>query len=203
MNPTLKIAFIDHYDSFSFNLIEWLASDSNNVSVERVCYDDKHALAKLEEFPVPTVISPGPKRPEDVPSTLSYLGKVWGRVPLLGVCLGHQALCYSQGFTITKASSPHHGAMRTLSFESSDPLFEGFTELKAVTYNSLKAEAPHGGDQSGYQVLATDQWGDIQAIRFLNSDFPTYGLQFHPEAHLTESGELLAKNWLNLIRPRT
>jgi len=193
----LKIAFIDHYDSFSFNLIEWLASVSNNISVERVCHDDKAALTKLKESPIPSVISPGPKRPEDVPDTLAYIKDLWGRVPILGVCLGHQAICHHQGFTVSKASSPHHGAVRSLSFDSVDPLFKGIEKLNVVTYNSLKVNAL--SDTSDYKVIATDQWGDIQAIRFLNSDFPTYGIQFHPEAHLTESGEALAKNWVDII----
>ncbi len=194
----LKIAFIDHYDSFSFNLIEWLAEASQSISIEQVYYDDADALSKLKKFPIPSVISPGPKSPEDIPETISFIQDVWGKAPLLGVCLGHQALCYSRGFTIGHALDPHHGAVRPLSYLQ-DPIFKGCDELNVVTYNSLIVNTPEYCNDSEYKIIATDQSGQLQAIKFLGSKFPIYGLQFHPEAHLTKLGPVLARNWLKFL----
>lgn len=196
----MKIAFIDHYDSFSFNVIDWLqTAGSSSLTIEYVPYDDTAKMLRLVREPMPVVVSPGPKRPEDVPQTLEVISALWGKVPLLGICLGHQIFGHLMGATIERCPRPIHGATKNMHILKPHPIFAGVGEFASMaTYNSLYV--CREGLQSPVQILAVDEDDQIQAMSCLaDGAAPAIGLQFHPESFLSKSGSCIAKNWLNMV----
>lgn len=190
----MRLALIDHYDSFTFNVIDWLERDPA-VTVDRVAFDDEAALRRLESAAVPVVLSPGPKRPEDQPQTLALLRKILGRTPILGICLGHQQLALLAGARIVAGAEPFHGATRAVHPSASQGLFADMPPFRAATYNSLVVEP--GTLPSPWIVTACCERGEIQAIeRVVPGDAPAFGIQFHPESFLSEFASVLRRNWL-------
>src|SRR5688572_30515727 len=100
----MRVALIDHYDSFTFNVLDWLAAGTPPLDVRYVAGDDAAALAALASAPCPLVLSPGPRAPADAPATLSLLQALLGKVPILGVCLGHQMLAHAAGAAVVRGS---------------------------------------------------------------------------------------------------
>ena len=118
-----KVYFIDHYDSFSFNLMDWIAESLPGYELVRVVFDDLDKMNQLLELDSPLIISPGPNHPKDVKPTLDLVSKKVGNVPILGVCLGHQILAYINGYEIVKSRNPFHGSKRKIEFISSREFF--------------------------------------------------------------------------------
>jgi anthranilate/para-aminobenzoate synthase component II len=139
----LKIAFIDHYDSFSFNVLDWLQrSAGGHLDITRITCDNKLGLARLKHNPIPTVISPGPGSPADYPRTLDLMQSIYQKVPVLGICLGHQILGVLAGYSITRAVAPWHGTKEEIQLRHTNWLTAGLPPtFLATVYNSLVIES--------------------------------------------------------------
>lgn len=208
-----QLTLIDHYDSFTFNVIEWLTADST-MAVRRIAYDDDVAMAQLLRSPTPLVLSPGPKRPEDAAETVAIVRQLLGKVPIFGVCLGHQVLGWIAGASIDRCKAPFHGSARaihTIKVPASapgtgaggnlvSPLFRGCPDyFQAAVYHSLIVN----GQQltPPWRVAAVDDLDEVQAIeRIVPGEAPAFGVQFHPESYLSEQADRLRSNWLAAIQ---
>jgi anthranilate synthase/aminodeoxychorismate synthase-like glutamine amidotransferase len=194
--------FIDHYDSFSHNVIDWLSAGDSDIQVHHLQYDDKSSLKQFDDRPLPLVLSPGPRHPNDAATTLDLVRSFLGKVPILGVCLGHQILGVVGGFSITKASHPFHGSTQDITITNPGILFAGVpSRFKAATYNSLVVKQdPHKKTSFEWDINAVNQHGEIQALTWLKSNAePAFGVQFHPESFLTEEKLKLRQNWLSVV----
>jgi anthranilate synthase/aminodeoxychorismate synthase-like glutamine amidotransferase len=174
----MYVAFIDHYDSFSFNIVDWLIR--NDFLVEYFRFDDLEKLAILANHLRPLVLSPGPGHPDDYASSLTLVRQASGRVPILGICLGHQILSAANGANIVRSRSPFHGSTKRLDWHGHHN-FEN--SHYAVSYNSLAAQ--FAVVPAGTSVMATSDGGEAQviAIKHENWNYRALGIQFHPESY--------------------
>lgn len=190
-----SIAFIDHYDSFSLNLVAWLKGGAIDVDIEVIEFDREMAINRLIDQMKPIVFSPGPKAPKQALASMRILNKSLGVVPVLGVCLGHQMLCEAWGGTIVESKYPLHGLCREIisrdnSYEIGLP-----RKFKAAAYNSLEV-ASESLEES--LCLAKCTQGTIQAVgKYLGSKHPAIGVQFHPESFLTDDLSAMRDMWLS------
>ncbi|MBF0440895.1 MAG: aminodeoxychorismate/anthranilate synthase component II [Oligoflexales bacterium] len=193
----MRIAFIDHYDSFSFNLIEWLALNSERVSVELVhiyCDDDEN-IQKFLLSPMPLVISPGPKRPQDSENIVELVRKLLGKIPILGVCLGHQILAYSLGAQIDFSEYPEHGSVRKIGVAWRGGLFSNMpNEFQATVYNSLIVRNILQNPE--LKVSAYCENMEIQSIEYWpHHGYVAAGVQYHPESFLSDPHLEFKQSW--------
>ena len=193
------IAFIDHYDSFSRNVLGWLeAANADRIQLLHIYCDDIDSIERLYKFPIPLVLSPGPKAPCDNLYTMRLIDKWLGRCPILGVCLGHQMLASAFGAKIEKSLVPRHGATRTIKKVNDEDLLVGMpATFRVAAYNSLTVAASIL-NQSEVTLLATCEHHEIQSLRFMGfpDSVPAYGVQFHPESFISESCEAIAEFWI-------
>lgn len=196
----MRLALIDHYDSFTFNVLDWLVGSVNDrVDVVYVPYDSPAAVAAVEREGLPLVLSPGPKSPGDAPQTLALISRNLGRVPILGICLGHQLLAHNAGARIVRAASPFHGTKIRVRGVSRD-ILAGMPPVFAVaTYNSLTIDA--ATLPSAWEILArSEEHHEVQVIAWKRPNTPpAYGLQFHPESFLSQHSDILRSNWLQIV----
>ena len=191
---------IDNYDSFTYNLVQYLGELGQDPLVFR---NDEIDLTELKGLnPKSFVISPGPGTPEDTryfglsPKVLKHLSP---EIPTLGVCLGHQGLAAAYGGKITGARELFHGKTSEIRHDQKG-VFAGLpTPFRAARYHSLIVDPEDLPDE--LEVTAWGPGDQIMGIR--HSDYPIYGVQFHPESILTENGKDLLKNFLNLSRSET
>jgi len=186
------ILLIDNYDSFTFNVAQSLSSLGEEVIVRR---NDELTLADVDALaPTGIVLSPGPGRPETAGLTVQLIKRFSGRIPILGVCLGHQAIAHVFGGNVIRSSEVVHGK-EAIVFHGRDALFAAMPlPLTAGRYHSLiveRASLPHD-----LVITADTGEGGIMAIR--HKTHPTYGVQFHPESVLTPEGEQLFSNFITL-----
>ncbi len=184
---------IDNYDSFSYNLYQLVGELNPDI---RVIRNDGMTVAEIRELkPDRIILSPGPGRPEDAGITLEA-AKVLGReIPLLGVCLGHQAICAAFGATVTYAKRLMHGKQSDAKLDTSCPLFAGLPDTVPVArYHSLAAEPATWLD--GVRVTAMTPEGEIMAVQ--HRAHANFGVQFHPESILTPNGRQMLKNFIEL-----
>ncbi len=191
-----RVLFIDHYDSFSFNLIDWLKIDCRISDVQRVVFDHPDLLAVWARNPCPIVFGPGPRSPVDVPQSLALVQKSLFVKPILGVCLGHQILAHHLGAKIVKALDPFHGTSVLLvptharGWAADIPV----SSREVAVYNSLVIDATTL--PQGVSVVATDGTGQVMAVEISQSDRPSaWGWQFHPESFLSKCRGELAAAW--------
>lgn len=181
------ILLIDNYDSFTHNLYQAFAMQGEKVHIVR---NDKITLSQIEEMPVKgIVLSPGPGRPEDAGICIEVIQKLGHKIPILGVCLGHQAIGVAFGGEVNRASHILHGK-ESLIFHYRTPLFKGVSlPFKAGRYHSLIVDkiSPE------LRVDAEDESGSVMALS--HRQFPIFGLQFHPESILTPEGNKIIHNW--------
>jgi anthranilate synthase/aminodeoxychorismate synthase-like glutamine amidotransferase len=196
----LEFYFIDHYDSFSFNVVDWLCGNDCEIRVRHIQFDDTEAMAAIVRNPLPVVISPGPRHPVYAESTMTVVEKLLGHVPILGICLGHQILGTLGGFPVVRSAEPFHGSALEISVLESGNLFTGLpSKFMAATYNSLIVGAADSFP-ADWRVAAVNTAGEIQALTWkMPGKFPAFGIQFHPESFLTEYGAILRKNWLQEV----
>ena len=192
----MDVLFIDHYDSFSFNLIDWLQEALPESQIIRVPHDDLQAISKELSTKKPIVLSPGPKSPDEVDLSLRITHDFLGHVPILGVCLGHQILGRILGGKIVRSVAPFHGSRRKIVSKSESKVFFG-KPMSVATYNSLVVDR---GSVDERFVAAENMFGEIEAIEFLEGAFPAVGLQFHPESFLSENTKCLGKYWHNQVQ---
>ncbi len=186
------ILILNNRDSFVFNLsryFEELAQRTKVVDAGHVTLNDIEAIA-----PKALVISPGPGTPDQAGISMNAIAHFSGKLPILGVCLGHQAIAQSYGGRVTRALFPKYGQASPIAHCGSD-LFEGLPNpLKAGLYHSLIVTDIDGSD---LDVQAKSLEGEVMALRHRRK--PTFGIQFHPESILSESGHALLQNFIRIM----
>ena len=190
------ILLIDNYDSFSYNLYQLVGSIEPDIKVVR---NDALAVDAVEALaPQAILLSPGPGRPADAGVCEDVVRELTGRVPIMGVCLGHQAICEALGGVVTYAERLMHGKSSQADIDISSPLFRGLpAQIEVARYHSLAAKEEDLPEC--LRVIArTVDAGEVMAVAHV--EHPTYGLQFHPESILTPTGERVARNFISLAR---
>ena len=186
------LLLIDNYDSFTYNLFQYLSELGEEVWVTR---NDKVSLAEIEaRSPRSIVISPGPGRPEQAGISSEVIRHFEDKIPILGVCLGHQCIGYSYGAKITRASEIRHGKS-SLIYHDGKGLFSGLANpFPAIRYHSLIVVRDNLPDC--LEVSAETSDGIIMGLR--HRQLPVMGVQFHPESIMTEVGKDILRNFLQL-----
>ena len=186
------ILLIDNYDSFSYNLYQLVGSIEPDIKVIR---NDAMTVGDIEKMnPDGIIISPGPGRPEDSGICPEVIRKLGSRFPILGVCLGHQAICEVFGAEITRAVKLMHGKKSNINLDNSCKIFAGLPKVvDGARYHSLIAKKDTIPDE--LIVTAEDDMGEVMAVR--HRDYEIYGLQFHPESILTSHGMDMIRNFIN------
>lgn len=188
----VRILLIDNYDSFTYNLVQGFAAMGAQVQVYR--NDAITVAAALRLAPSHLVVSPGPGRPEDAGVSLAMIAAFAGRVPVLGVCLGHQCLVQHFGGEIVRAKRLMHGKTSLVSHDGRT-VFEGLSQpFEAGRYHSLCAE--HDSLPDELEVTAQTDQGEIMGVR--HRSLPLEGVQFHPESVLTPEGDRLMANFMRM-----
>ena len=189
------IFMIDNYDSFTYNLVQYFQEMGHKVRVRR---NDKVSMKALEKMrPDYLVISPGPGMPQDAGISVEAVRTLAGRLPILGVCLGHQAIGFAFGARIGSATRLMHGKISYVRHDGRR-IFKGLENpLPATRYHSLSIRPK--GLPPCLHVTATSEDGEIMGVR--HKKLPVEGVQFHPESILTTSGKSLLKNFLTSYGP--
>jgi para-aminobenzoate synthetase component 2 len=189
MKAQLRIAVIDNRDSFVFNLIRYL----EELGAQCTRFENDLSPDVLEGFDG-VMVSPGPGSPKDAGTSMAIIEWAYQKKkPLLGVCLGHQAIAECFGGKVSNAKQLIHGAISKINHDE-DGIFQGIPQdFQATRYHSLAITSM----PSELQVTATSEDGEVMAIK--HESAPIVGLQFHPESVLTEHGHALLKNWLDQI----
>ncbi len=189
------ILLIDNYDSFSYNLFQLAGTVRPDIKVIR---NDVYTVEEIEAMqPEAIIISPGPGRPEDAGVCVELIQKLSGKVPILGVCLGHQAICLALGGTVSYAKQLMHGKQSDAQIDEESVLFRGLSSpVKVARYHSLAAVEETLPAE--LKVTARTADGEVMAVE--HRSYPLYGLQFHPESVLTPDGMQIIKNFMEGIR---
>ena len=189
------ILLIDNYDSFSYNLYQLVGALNPDIRVVRNDELDISEIVALN--PGCVIISPGPGRPEDAGNIVEVARGLTGRFPILGVCLGHQAICAAFGATVTYAKRLMHGKQSDAKLDMSCPLFAGLPDTVPVArYHSLAADPATLPDCLKVTAMTTE--GEIMAVQ--HTQYPTFGVQFHPESILTPDGKQMLRNFIELYK---
>lgn len=185
------ILMIDNYDSFTYNLYQLIGTIYPDIQVVR---NDEITLDEIEKLsPEALIISPGPGYPADAGISVEAIKRFSGQIPILGICLGHQAIAEAFGGKIVRAKLPMHGKETEISVNTSCPIFEGLPgKINAARYHSLVVDSI--SIPPCISVVATDREGQIMAVR--HKEHLTYGVQFHPESILTEQGAAILASFL-------
>ena len=185
------VLLIDNYDSFSFNFYQYVGELEPDIKVIR---NDEMTVDEIHHMnPDRIIISPGPGRPEDAGIIVDVVRQLGKDIPILGVCLGHQAICAAFGMTITYAKQLMHGKQSMASFDRDCPLFAGCPEKAPVArYHSLAADASTIPDC--LKITAVTEDGEIMAVQ--HKKYPIFGIQFHPESILTPDGKTMLSNFV-------
>ncbi|MBP3712714.1 MAG: aminodeoxychorismate/anthranilate synthase component II [Bacteroidaceae bacterium] len=186
----MKIVIIDNYDSFTYNLSHLVKALGAEVTVFR---NDQFEMPWLEAFDK-IILSPGPGIPSEAGLLLDVIRSYAGRKPILGVCLGHQAIGEVFGGTLRNLSDVYHGVATPVDVTTDDYLFEGLPKTFEVgRYHSWVVDTE--GLPDCLEVTSVSQEGFIMSLR--HREFDIRGIQYHPESVLTPAGETIVKNWLN------
>jgi anthranilate synthase component 2 len=187
----MSLLMIDNYDSFTYNLVQYFGELGEDVRVAR---NDQITLAEIAAMkPDRICVSPGPCSPAEAGISVPLIQEFGGKIPILGVCLGHQAIGAAFGGDIVRAPRIMHGKTVRISHQGTD-LFAGLpTPYTVIRYNSLTIDPATLPDC--LQATATAEDGDIMGVR--HKTLPIYGVQFHPESVLSEHGHALMRNFLN------
>jgi anthranilate synthase component 2 len=187
------ILLIDNYDSFSYNLYQLIGSINPDIKVIR---NDELSLADIVVMrPSHIVISPGPGRPKDAGICEKVIESLAGKIPIFGVCLGHQAICEVFGAVITYAKTLMHGKSSVITLDTASPLFAGMPgTIQGGRYHSLAADSATVPET--LQITARTADGEVMGIQ--HRDHAVYGVQFHPESILTPEGKKIVINFLGV-----
>ena len=185
------ILLIDNYDSFSYNVYQLTASINQDIKVIR---NDEMTVKEIEKLaPTHIILSPGPGKPSDAGICEDVIRHFAGKLPVLGICLGHQAICEVFGATVTYAKELMHGKQSVAELDNESVLFRGMErEITVARYHSLAAKA--STMPSCLKVTARTSDGEVMAVE--HTDYPIYGVQFHPESVLTPQGYHIMENFL-------
>jgi anthranilate synthase component 2 len=180
------ILLIDNYDSFSYNLVQLFGTLNPDIKVIR---NDEMTVEEVEKLhPSHIILSPGPGYPKDAGICEEVVKKLQGKIPILGVCLGHQGICEVYGATICHAKQLMHGKQSDVKIDVNKPIFSGLPEHISVADISTMPEE--------LEVIATDDNNEVMAVK--HRQYNVYGLQFHPESILTPDGMTMIQNFLNI-----
>jgi anthranilate synthase/aminodeoxychorismate synthase-like glutamine amidotransferase len=188
------ILLIDNYDSFTYNLVQTLGEIEPSIEIE-VHRNDRITLDEIEtRRPSHIIISPGPGTPREAGISVDVVKRFSGRMPLLGVCLGHQSIAYASGGRVIRAKRLLHGKTSLIRHDG-EYLFQGLTNPFAATrYHSLIAERETLPEQ--FEVCATTEDDPTEIMGLRHRTQPVFGVQFHPESFLTTEGHKLLANFL-------
>jgi anthranilate synthase/aminodeoxychorismate synthase-like glutamine amidotransferase len=186
------ILMIDNYDSFTYNLVQYLGELGQRVKVYR---NDALSIGEIKKLdPAKIVISPGPGRPEDAGISCEVIRQFSGKIPILGVCLGHQAIGYVFGAKIVGAKKLMHGKTSKIYHNKKD-IFKGISNpFLATRYHSLLVDKKSLPDC--LEITAFTAEDEIMGLR--HKVYPVWGVQFHPESILTKSGKQILDNFIKL-----
>lgn len=186
------ILLIDNYDSFSYNLFQLIGSLNPDIKVIR---NDAFSVREIEQMKPETIIlSPGPGRPEDAGVCIDVVKELGDKIPILGVCLGHQAICMAYGGTISYAKELMHGKQSVTKLDRECPIFRNLPEdIPVARYHSLALKEETLPECLSITARTDD--GEVMAVK--HKHYSVYGLQFHPESILTPDGKTIIQNFLN------
>lgn len=189
------ILMIDNYDSFVYNLVRYFREINEEVEVFR---NDKIDVDKIDiEKYEGIVISPGPKNPSEAGVSLKIIDKFKGRIPILGICLGHQCIGQYFGASIIKGERPVHGKVSLIS-HNNEGIFEDVKNpLNVTRYHSLVV------NNDSEELIVTAKTYDNVIMGIRHKQYDIFGVQFHPEAELTEEGHKILKNFINICKKRS
>lgn len=185
---------IDNYDSFVFNLLRYFKELNEDIKIKR---NDKITIEEIKRLnPEGIIISPGPKAPKDMKECLNIIEEFKGKIPILGVCLGHQCIGYSFGSKIKKGDFPVHGKVSKITHDGKG-IFKGIkNNINVTRYHSLVVDTKNLPEE--LEVTAITNENEIMGIR--HKKYLIEGVQFHPEAILSEQGHDILKNFINEAR---
>ena len=189
------IVLIDNYDSFSYNLYQLIGSVEPDVKVVR---NDAYTVEEIEVMkPEAIILSPGPGKPSDAGICIEAIRYFAGKVPVFGVCLGHQAICEAFGGTVSYAKELMHGKQKEIHQIGENQLFQGLPEtFQAARYHSLAALKEKMPEE--LKVTAESEDGEVMAVE--HTKYPIYGVQFHPESVMTPDGKIMIENFMDVVR---
>ena len=187
------ILLIDNYDSFSYNLYQLVGEIEPDIKVIR---NDEMTVEEIRALaPDRIILSPGPGRPEDAGNIVQVAREIGPDIPILGVCLGHQAICAAFGATVTYAKRLMHGKQSTVRFDPACPLFKGCPDAAPVArYHSLAADPDTIPECLAVTARTLD--GEVMAVQ--HKTYPIFGVQFHPESIMTPDGKTMLNNFIAL-----
>ena len=187
------ILLIDNYDSFSYNLYQLIGTINPDIKVIR---NNELTLEEIEALkPSHIIISPGPGKPKDAGICEAAVQYFKGRIPIFGVCLGHQAICESFGGVVTYAKKLMHGKKSKVKVDTESAIFKGLpNEIEAARYHSLSALEESLPDE--LKIIAKSDDGEIMAVS--HREYPIFGVQFHPESILTPLGISILRNFISI-----
>ena len=187
------LLIIDNYDSFSYNLFQLIGGIYPDIKVIR---NDAMTVSEIEALnPEAIVISPGPGRPSDAGVCIDVIRELGPKIPMLGVCLGHQAICEAYGATITYAKELMHGKQSVAAADPTCQLYSGLSNrFKVARYHSLAAD-PDTIPECLKVTARTDD-GEVMGIK--HKAYDIYGVQFHPESILTPDGSVILRNFIDI-----
>ncbi len=188
------IVMIDNYDSFTYNLYQYIGSIRSDIKVIR---NDAMTAEEVRDLhPDHIILSPGPGRPEDAGICMDVIRLLKGEVPILGVCLGEQAICTAYGGVVSYAKTLMHGKSSQAKLDTESPLFHGLPESVPVArYHSLAADAA-SLNGTGLLVTAVTDDGEVMAVEDRTNR--VFGVQFHPESIMTPDGMQMIRNFLEI-----
>lgn len=190
------VLLIDNYDSFSYNLVQYVGVINPDIKVIR---NDKYTVEQIEQMePSHIILSPGPGHPENAGVCEDVIRFLGGKVPILGVCLGHQAICEVFGADIALAPKLMHGKKSKISLHGRSLIFSGLAaDIEAARYHSLVALPDTVPEE--LVITATGPLGEVMAVEHREKQI--FGVQFHPESILTPLGNMIIKNFLEIGNP--
>ena len=188
------ILLIDNYDSFTYNLYQYIGTLEPDIKAVR---NDKITLDEIKELnPKAIILSPGPGKPKDAGICEDVVARFGDSIPILGVCLGHQAICEYYGGTVDHATRLMHGKQSDTKIDTSSPLFTGMTDIiKVARYHSLSLK--EGTVPDCLKVIARAGDGEIMAVQ--HKEYKVFGVQFHPESIMTPQGMDILRNFVHRI----
>lgn len=189
------ILLIDNYDSFSYNVYQLIGSVEPDI---RVIRNDDCTVEEIEHMqPEAIILSPGPGRPSQAGICIEVIRRLGEKVPMLGICLGHQAICEACGATVSYAAELMHGKQKKIRKVGESALFAGLPEyFDAARYHSLAVKKDTLPDCLRVTAVAED--GEVMAVE--HREYPVFGLQFHPESVMTPQGKTMIDNFMRIVR---
>lgn len=188
------ILMIDNYDSFTYNLVQYISGFDEEVVVKR---NDEIEISEIEKMDIDAiVISPGPGRPEDAGLSVEIIKRFHKELPILGVCLGHQSIAYAFGGKIIHAKDLMHGKTSLITGDEKGVFKNIKKPVQVMRYHSLAVDKESLPEELKISAVADD--GEIMGLR--HKKYPVEGIQFHPESIMTPTGKRLLRNFINLAK---